>query len=67
MHIPIKKSKTNKLFAGVIAGFAEHFGWNVALARVLYVVLTLFLSITGLGIIAYLVLWMLMEEPEVEE
>lgn len=64
MHIPIKRSKDNKIFGGVIAGIAEHFGWNVALARVLYVVLTVFLSMTGLGVIAYLVLWMLMEDPE---
>lgn len=64
MHIPIKRSATNKLLAGVIGGLAEHFDWNVALARVLWIILSVFLFTTGLGIVAYLVLWLLMENPE---
>ncbi|TGD22915.1 PspC domain-containing protein [Companilactobacillus suantsaicola] len=61
MHIPIKRSNSDKVFAGVIGGLAEHFQWNPTIARVLWVIL----SLTPVpGIIAYLILWMLMENPE---
>lgn len=61
MHIPIKRSKSDKVFAGVIGGLAEHFQWNPTIARVLWVIISL---TPFLGIIGYLVLWMLMESPE---
>ncbi|WP_300560097.1 PspC domain-containing protein [Companilactobacillus sp.] len=67
MHIPIKRSKNNKILAGVIGGLAEHYDWNVAVARVLFFVLSVVLFTTGLGVIAYLLLWLLMENPETEE
>ncbi|MQS52031.1 PspC domain-containing protein [Companilactobacillus mishanensis] len=62
MHIPIKRSKNNKIFAGVVAGISEHFGWNVALARVIWVLLALTPAVPG--IIAYLLFWLLMEDPD---
>lgn len=64
MHIPIKRSATNKLLAGVIGGLAEHFDWNAGVARVLWVILSLVLLTTGIGVIAYLLLWLLMENPD---
>lgn len=61
MHIPIRRSKNDKVFAGVIDGLAEHFQWNANVARVLWVIL----SLTPFpGIVGYLVLWLLMENPE---
>lgn len=61
MHISIKRSASDKVFAGVIGGLSEHFQWNPSIARVLWVIL----SLTPFpGIIGYLVLWMLMENPE---
>jgi len=61
MHISIRRSRSNYVFAGVIGGLAEHFQWNPTIARVLWVIL----SLTPVpGIICYLVLWMLMENPE---
>ena len=33
------KSK-NKKIAGVCAGIAEHFGWDVSMVRIAYVILT---------------------------
>lgn len=32
----------NKMFSGVIAGFAEYFGWDIALARVGYAAIAMF-------------------------
>ncbi|WP_334333351.1 MULTISPECIES: PspC domain-containing protein [unclassified Companilactobacillus] len=61
MHIPIKRSNSDKVFAGVIGGLAQHFQWNPTIARVLWVIL----SLTPVpGIIVYLILWMLMENPD---
>ncbi len=64
MHIPIKRSEHNKIFGGVIGGIAEHFGWGVAPARIIYLILSLLLITTGLGPIVYLVFWLLMENPD---
>ncbi|TGD22914.1 PspC domain-containing protein [Companilactobacillus suantsaicola] len=62
MHIPVKRSKDNQILGGVVAGLCEHFDWNPAIGRVLYVVL----SFTPIfpGILVYLVLWLLMEKPD---
>lgn len=61
MHISIRRSNSNRVFAGVIGGLAEHFQWNPTIARVLWVIV----SLTPFpGIIGYLILWMLMENPE---
>ena len=62
MHIPIKRSKSNYVIAGVIGGLAEHFQWNPTVARVLWLIL----SLTPFpGIIGYLVLWLLMESQTI--
>lgn len=61
MHIPVKRSR-DKVFAGVISGMCEHFGWNTTIGRVLYVLLTIMPWFPG--IIVYLVLWLLMENPD---
>lgn len=44
------------MLAGVCAGIADHYGFNVTILRVLFVVF----AITGASEIAYLVLWVLM-------
>lgn len=62
MNIPIKRSKTNQIFGGVVAGLCEHYDWDPAIGRVLYVVLTI--TPVFPGIIVYLLLWLLMEKPE---
>lgn len=62
MHIPIRRSKDNQIIGGVIAGICEKYNWNPAVGRVLFVVLALTPGFPG--IIAYLVLWLLMESPD---
>lgn len=62
MHIPIRRSKTNQIFGGVIAGLCEHYDWDPAIGRVLYVVLTI--TPVFPGVIVYLLLWLLMDKPE---
>ncbi|WP_281164438.1 PspC domain-containing protein [Liquorilactobacillus sicerae] len=58
MHIPIKRSRTNRVFAGVLGGIAEKYGWDPTVLRVIWVILTL---TPFPGLIIYLVLWLLME------
>jgi phage shock protein PspC (stress-responsive transcriptional regulator) len=51
------------MIAGVCAGFALHYGWNLNLVRVITALVALF---TGVGAIAYLVAWVVIpEEPYV--
>ncbi|MFC6180818.1 PspC domain-containing protein [Lactiplantibacillus daowaiensis] len=60
MKINIHRSNRNRVFAGVIGGIADHYGWNADLARVIYVLI----SLTPFpGLIGYLVLWLLMKDP----
>lgn len=53
----------NKMIAGVCAGIAEYFGWEVTLFRVVYVVVSI-LSVAFPGIFVYLILWVVMPKPE---
>ena len=51
----------NKMIAGVCAGIAEYFGWEVTLFRVVYVIVSI-LSAAFPGILVYIVLWVVMPE-----
>lgn len=55
----LMRSSTNKRIAGVCAGFAEYFGLDAALVRILWVLLTL-LTVGFPGIIIYVVSWLVM-------
>jgi len=57
---PLVRPKFGRAIAGVCAGFAQHFGWDVALVRVLLVVAVLLGA--GSPILAYIVAWILMPE-----
>jgi phage shock protein C len=45
-----------RVLAGVCAGIADQYGFNVTLVRVLFIIF----AITGASELAYLVLWLLM-------
>lgn len=47
------KTRKNRLVAGVVAGLADKFGWDLALARILAIIL---MVPTQFGIFLYLVL-----------
>jgi len=48
-----------KVIAGVCAGIADYFGWDPALVRVLYVLISVF-SAAFPGILVYIILWIVM-------
>ena len=50
----------NRMLAGVCAGIAEYFGWEVSTVRIVYALATIFTAFSG-GII-YLILWIVMPE-----
>jgi phage shock protein C len=51
----------NRVIAGVCAGLAEWLGWDIALVRLLYLLVSIF-SAGFPGIIAYIILWIVMPE-----
>ena len=58
---PLRLSRTNEKIAGVCGGFADYLGLDATLVRILWVMLAIF---GGLGVIAYIVAWIIMpEEP----
>ena len=59
---PLSRS-SNKMIAGVCAGIAEYFGWDVTLFRVVFVLVSI-LSVAFPGILVYLILWIVMPRPE---
>ncbi|MBO5865981.1 MAG: PspC domain-containing protein [Bacteroidaceae bacterium] len=48
----------NKKIAGVCAGIAEHFGWNVGTLRLVWFLLAIFA--VGAPVLFYLILWFIM-------
>lgn len=51
----------NRVFAGVLAGFADYLHVDVTLLRVLFVIVTFFTGIIP-GVVAYIVAWVVMPE-----
>ena len=51
----------DQVIAGVCAGIAEYFSWDIALVRILYLLLSIF-SAAFPGIIVYIILWIVMPE-----
>ncbi len=51
------RSQSNRVFAGVCGGIAEHFGWNAALVR-------LFFLFSGIGLFTYLVLALVIPDSD---
>ena len=52
----------NRMIAGVCSGIADYLGWDITLARIIYVLLTFFTAFSGL--IVYLILWLVMPEAK---
>ena len=52
---PLRRSRKHKVIAGVCGGFAEYFSVDVALVRVIWLLIAFF---GGGGIIAYIICWL---------
>ncbi len=58
---PLTRARDNRMIAGVCAGIARRFGWDVSTVRVVFVLSCL---LPGPQFLAYLALWIVMpKEP----
>ena len=60
---PLRRSRSNRMVAGVVAGLAEYAGIDVTLARALYVILAV-ISAAFPGLLVYLILWAVVPEGD---
>ena len=60
---PLRRSRRNRIVAGVMGGIAEHFGLNPTGVRVIYVIGSI-VSAAFPGLLVYLVLWLLIPRGE---
>jgi len=57
----LMRPRNNRMIAGVCAAFAQQYGWDVTVVRILTAIIACF---TGVGAIAYLIAWVIIpEEP----
>ncbi len=56
----LQRPRTQRMVAGVCAGLAQHYHWDLTWVRVLTVLITVFSS--GAGLVAYIVFWIVMPE-----
>jgi phage shock protein PspC (stress-responsive transcriptional regulator) len=59
----LTRSRSNRMIGGVVAGIARYFGFDVTLARFLYVILSV-VSVAFPGILVYIILWIIMPEGD---
>ncbi len=62
---PLRRSRSNRMVAGVVAGLARYFDLDISLARVLYVLISI-CSAAFPGILVYVILWILVPQEEWE-
>lgn len=53
------RPRQNRMIAGVCAGFALHYGWDLNLVRV---ITALTIVLTGVGAFAYIAAWIIIPE-----
>lgn len=56
----LTRSTSDKWLAGVCSGIANYFGWDPAIVRLVYVLLTFGTAFSG--VIVYIILWICMPE-----
>jgi phage shock protein PspC (stress-responsive transcriptional regulator) len=60
--LEIYRSAEHKMIAGVCGGIAEYFGVPVAIVRLAFVLMTVFMG--GVGLLVYVVLWIVMPQED---
>jgi len=61
--VPLHRSRSNRILAGVCGGLARWLGWSPTLVRILFVVVSI-LSAAFPGILVYIILWILMPQSD---
>jgi phage shock protein C len=60
---PLRRSRTNRMIAGVVGGLAEYWSVDATLARVVFVFVSI-ISVAFPGILVYGILWLIIPEGE---
>ncbi|MGN6789426.1 MAG: PspC domain-containing protein [Rhodanobacteraceae bacterium] len=60
---PLRRSRRDCVFAGVIGGLADYFGLESRLFRIVYVLLSIF-SAAFPGLLLYILLWILIPKED---
>ena len=55
------RSRSRRMIAGVCGGFADHYGWDLNLVRIVTVVITL---VTGVTLFAYIAAWIIIPDGQ---
>jgi phage shock protein C len=55
----LTRPREGRMIAGVCAGFAQHYGWDLNLVRIITVLIVV---MTGVGALAYLAAWVIIPE-----
>lgn len=63
MRKPVRRSRTNRMIAGVIGGLAEYWSIDATLARVIFVIVSV-ISAAFPGILVYALLWLVIPEGD---
>jgi phage shock protein C len=63
MRKPVRRSRTNRMIAGVIGGLAEYWSIDPTLARVIFVIVSI-ISAAFPGILVYALLWLIIPEGD---
>ncbi len=56
----LRRSRTDRMLAGVCAGLANFLGLDATLVRVVYVLATVFTAFAG--VLVYIILWVIVPE-----
>lgn len=59
----LRRSRRNRWIAGVVGGLADYFGLDPTLARVIYVLVSVF-SAAFPGLLVYILLWILIPQED---
>jgi phage shock protein C len=59
----LRRSRTNKMIAGVCGGIAEWLDWDPTVVRLSYILLSI-LSAAFPGILVYLILWVVAPQAD---
>lgn len=63
MRKPLRRSRSNRMIAGVVGGLAQYWSVDPTLARVIFVIASI-LSAAFPGTIVYIILWLIIPEGD---
>jgi phage shock protein PspC (stress-responsive transcriptional regulator) len=60
---PLRRSRHDRMIAGVVGGLAAYFGIDSSMLRIIYVLVSIF-SAAFPGILVYIILWLVVPQED---